>query len=318
MAEPIVFVLDPYHPDALKTLENSSLVDIIYRNESRSTNWRSEATAIMIRSETRVVASDLEQAKNLKVIVKQGVGVDKIDLDAAKQRGIVVCNTPALNSESVAELTLTLALCIARRVAELDRRVRGGEAIVRSTAMGISLYRKTIGIVGMGNIGKVFAQKWIAAMNGKIIAYDPFAPEQAWPEIEHRRVNALEDLLVNADVVTLHVPLTDGTRNMIGRRQFELMKKNAIFLNCARGGTVDETALMEALTTNKIYGAALDAMEIEPPTTEAYHQLLKNGSLIMTPHVGANTVENQIISGTAVAETVLAVLGGEDVPNRLV
>ena len=318
MSKDVVFVLDPYHQDALKKLDESPKVDYIYRDDPRSSNWREEAVAIMIRSETRVTATDLAQVRKLKVIVKQGVGVDNIDLDAAREHGIQVCNTPALNSESVAELTITLALCIARRVAELDRRIRGGEAIVRSTALGISLFRKTIGIIGMGNIGRVVAQKWIAAMDGRVIAYDPFAPEEAWPDIKHRRIQSLEELLIESDVVTLHVPLTSGTRNMIGKRQFELMKKNAILVNAARGGTVDETALLEALTTNKIYGAALDAMEIEPPTVEAYHQLLTNGNLIMLPHVGANTIENQIISGTAVAETVLAVLDGQDVPNRLV
>jgi D-3-phosphoglycerate dehydrogenase len=318
MGKEIVFVLDPYHEDALKKLGESATVDYIYRDDPRSGNWREEGIAIMIRSETRVTAADLAQAKKLKVVVKQGVGVDNIDLEAAKQHGIQVCNTPALNSESVAELTITLALCIARRVAELDRRVRGGEAIVRSTALGISLYKKTIGIIGMGNIGKVVAHKWIAAMDGLVIGYDPFAPEEAWPDIEHRRVNSLEELLLESDVVTLHVPLTSGTRNLIGTRQFELMKKNAILVNAARGGTVDEAALMKALTTKKIYGAALDAMEVEPPTVEAYHQLLTNGNLIMIPHVGANTIENQIISGTAVVDTVLAVLDGKDVPNRLV
>jgi D-3-phosphoglycerate dehydrogenase / 2-oxoglutarate reductase len=119
-------------------------------------------------------------------------------------------------------------------------------------------------------------------------------------------------------VVSLHVPLTPGTRDMIGKRQFELMKSNAILVNASRGGTVNEAALLEALTTKKVYGAALDVMEIEPPTIEAYHQLLQNGNIIMTPHVGGNTIENQITSGTAVADTVLKVLAGEEVPNRLV
>ena len=318
MAKDIVFVLDPYHQDALKKLQEAPNVEYIYRDDPRSQNWREEATAIMIRSETRPQAADLAQAKKLKLIVKQGVGVDNIDLEAAKQHGIIVCNTPALNSESVAELTITLALCIARRVAELDRRVRGGEAIIRSTALGISLFKKKIGIIGMGNIGKIVAQKWIAAMGGTVIGYDPFAPEDAWSDMDHRRVHSLEELLIDSDVISLHVPLTPGTRDLIGKRQFELMKSNAILVNAARGGTVNEAALLEALTTKKMYGAALDAMEIEPPTMEAYHQFLQNGNVIMTPHVGANTIENQIISGTAVADTVLKVLAGEEVPNRLV
>lgn len=318
MAKDTVFVLDPYYQDALDKLAESPKVDYIYRDDPRACNWREEASAIMIRSETRVTEADLAQAKKLKVVVKQGVGVDNIDLEGAKKHGIVVCNTPALNSEGVAELTIGLAICVARRVAELDRRIRGGESIVRSTALGMSLFKKTIGIVGMGNIGKIVAEKWIAAMAGQVVSFDPFAPDDAWPEIKHRRVHSLEELLLDSDVVTLHVPLTSGTRNLIGKRQVELMKRNAILINAARGGIVDETALLEALTTKKLYGAALDAFEVEPPTAEAYHQLLNSGNLIVTPHIGGNTVENQIISGCAVVDTVLAVLDGKDVPNRLV
>ncbi len=306
MSKPTVFVLDPYHSEALKKLQASPSVEAVLRDDARISQWRSEADALMIRSETRITAADLNEAKKLRVIVKQGVGVDNIDLEAAKERGVAVCNTPAMNSESVAELTIALALCIARRIAELDRRVRSGEAVNRSHVLGMSLYKKTIGVVGMGNIGKIVAKKWKAAMDGDIIAYDPFASEHAWTEIEHRRVTDLNDLLRDSDVISLHVPL------------FELMKSSAILLNCARGGIVDEDALLNALSEKKIYGAALDAMETEPPTTEAYRELLKNGNLIMTPHVGGNTVENQIASGTKVVETVLAVLEGEEVSNRLI
>ncbi|KAK3055243.1 hypothetical protein LTR09_003796 [Extremus antarcticus] len=318
MSKPTVFVLDPYHSEALKKLQASPSVEAVLRDDARISQWRSEADALMIRSETRITAADLNEAKKLRVIVKQGVGVDNIDLEAAKERGVAVCNTPAMNSESVAELTIALALCIARRIAELDRRVRSGEAVNRSHVLGMSLYKKTIGVVGMGNIGKIVAKKWKAAMDGDIIAYDPFASEHAWTEIEHRRVTDLNDLLRDSDVISLHVPLTKGTKNMIRKPQFELMKSSAILLNCARGGIVDEDALLNALSEKKIYGAALDAMETEPPTTEAYRELLKNGNLIMTPHVGGNTVENQIASGTKVVETVLAVLEGEEVSNRLI
>ena len=272
----------------------------------------------MIRSETRISPADFTQAKKLKVIVKQGVGVDNIDLSSAKEHGVIVCNTPALNSESVAELTLALALCVARRVSEIDRRVRQGEIVVRSQALGQSLYQKTVGIIGMGNIGKMVAQKWIGAMNGQVIGYDPFAPAGIWADMPHRRVETLEDLLNVSDVISLHVPLTDSTRGMIGKPQFERMKGNAILLNCARGGIVDEAALMDALVTKKIYGAALDAMDIEPPTLEAYERLLQNENLVMTPHIGASTKENQSRSGIAVVETLLAVLEGKEVSNRVV
>ena len=230
MSKPIVFVLDPYYDEALKKLEESDAVDVVHRDDPRIQEWRSEAAAIMIRSETTVTESDLAEAKKLKVVVKQGVGVDNIDLDAAKRHGIIVCNTPALNSESVAELTIALALCIARRVTELDRKIRQGEKVLRGNVLGRSLYRKAIGIVGMGNIGKVVAQKWAAAMEGRIIAYDPYAPDPAWPGIDHRRVHSLDDLLNDADVVSLHVPLSSSTRKMMGKAQFDQMKAEAIFL----------------------------------------------------------------------------------------
>lgn len=318
MTKPKIYVVNPYHPDALSLLKKSPDVDCVLPGDEGSDRWHDEADGILIRSETRITGQDFAMAKKLKVIVKQGVGVDNIDLEAAKEHGVAVCNTPAMNSEAVAELTLTLALCVARRVVEIDRKLLRGKKLVRSALMGQSLHGKAIGIVGMGNIGKAVAKKWIGAMEGKIIAYDPLAPNGAWSDIPHRRVVDLDELLRCSDVVTLHVPLTNVTRGMIGAREFSLMRKNAIFLNCARGGMVDEEALLDALETERIFGAALDAMETEPPTLKAYNQLLAVDNLILTPHVGATTDQNQSASGKLAVETILAVLGGEDVPNRVV
>ena len=261
MSKHRVFVLDPYHSTAIDLLIKDDTIDLVTNQDPRVKNWKGEAEGLMIRSETRLSAQDLNDAKKLRVIVKQGVGIDNVDLEAAKQLGITVCNTPGMNSEAVAELTLSLALSVARRVNELDRRIRSGEKIVRSLALGQSLYKKTIGIVGMGNIGRVVARKWIGAMEGAVIAYDPLAPKDVWSDIAHRRVGTLEELISEADVVTLHVPLTADTKNMIGKEQFSRMKPSTIFINAARGGVVNEAALLEALTSKKIYGAALDASE---------------------------------------------------------
>lgn len=315
MSKSKVFVLNPYHLEAIQLLQGSNEVDAILPEDSKI--WHEEADGILIRSEIRITAEDLAKAKKLKVIVKQGVGVDNVDLEAAKQANVTVCNTPAMNSESVAELTISLALAVARRVVEMDRRLLRGERLVRSQLLGQSLYQKSIGIIGMGAIGRSVAEKWLGAMNGKVIAYDPFAPNGAWPEIEHRRVVDLEALLEASDVITLHVPLTDTTRDMIGKRQFKLMKKNAILLNCARGGIVNEEDLLEALREEDIFGAALDATEVEPVTLEAYRQHLRNDNLILTPHVGASTEENQSASGKFAVETMLQVLAGHEVPNRV-
>ncbi|KAH8697895.1 D-isomer specific 2-hydroxyacid dehydrogenase [Talaromyces proteolyticus] len=318
-----LYVLDPYHPDALSKLLSTPNLTTILPNDPAKQQWKDDAVAIMLRSETRLTEADIAAAKNLKFILKQGVGVDNIDLDAAKKYGIQVFNTPALNSEAVAELSIALALAVARRVTEIDRRIRAGEKIVRSKMLGRSLFRKAIGIVGMGNIGRVVAKKWIGAMEGNVIAYDPYAPEDAWKNnsdtIAHTRVYQVEELLSASDVVSLHVPLTSSTRGLIGSEQLKIMKKEAILLNCARGGVVDEKALLEALKTGEIGGVALDASDVEPPTVEVYGEgLLSCDNVIMTPHIGASTMENQSASGIAVVDTLLKVLGGEEVPNRLV
>lgn len=314
-----VFVLDPYHQDAIDLLKSTPGLDVILPSDARKSKWHVEADAVILRSETKLTAADFQEAQHLQVVVKQGVGVDNIDLEAAKATGIAVHNTPALNSEAVAELSLALALSLSRRVAEFDRRIRNGERIIRSQTLGLSLFRKTVGVVGMGNIGSVAAKKWIGACQATIISYDPLAPEDAWQDIPHRRVKTLDELLRNSDVVTLHLPLLPTTKNVIGASELEIMKDNAILVNSARGGLINETALLQALKQRRIWGAVLDAMETEPPTLEAYSELLKLDNVILTPHVGASTRENQINSGLAVVKTMLAVLAGDkDAPGKLV
>ncbi|KAI9695198.1 MAG: hypothetical protein M1820_008834 [Bogoriella megaspora] len=305
MPKHAVYVLDPYHPDAIALLQRTSSVNVVLSDDDRRKRWHADADALMLRSETKITDEDLSTAKKLKVIVKQGVGVDNIDLKT-------------LNSEAVAELTLGLALCVARRVTEIDRRIRNGEAIVRSQALGQSLFQKTIGIIGMGHIGKETARKWRGAMDGKIVSFDPFAPLDAWEDVPHHRAKSLNEALETSDIVSLHVPLTSSTKDMIGESEFQRMKSNAILLNCARGGVVNEDALCAALSNKGIFGAALDAMDVEPPTLDAYGDLLRNENVIVTPHIGASTRENQSKSGIAVVETLLAVLEGKEVPNRLV
>ncbi|RBR07227.1 uncharacterized protein FIESC28_10726 [Fusarium coffeatum] len=318
--KPSVYVLDPYHPDAIAALQNSPDITAILPTDPFKNTYPENATAIMLRSETRLGKNELSQCKNLKFIVKQGVGVDNIDLKAAAEHGIKVYNTPGLNSEAVAEHTFALALTLARRVAEIDRRTRGGEAIVRSQTLGKSLYKKTLGVVGMGNIGFAVAKKWVGAMEGNIIAYDPFSDGKHWRNTfgeGFTQVSSLHDLLKASDVVTLHIPLTSTTTNSISTAELEVMKDGAIILNCSRGGIVDEDALLVALKSGKLFGAGLDAMVTEPPTMEAYPELLSLQNVVVTPHVGASTMENQSQSGRAVVDVVLGLLKGEDKGNRV-
>jgi D-3-phosphoglycerate dehydrogenase len=257
---------------------------------------------------SRITAADLARAKRLKAVVKQGVGVDNIDLAAARDKGVVICNTPGVNADAVAELTLALALAVARRLAECDRRVRIDGTIDRARFLGLELGGKTVGVIGMGNIGTRTARLFRNAFGARILAYDPYVPAGHWPDIPHERLASLDELWPQVDVVTPHVPLTVETRHIIGRAGIARMKPTAIVVNAARGGVVDEQALYDALKAGKIFGAGLDVFEAEPPTN--LDPLLSLPNLVATPHAGGGTLETQAKSSIAVAETLLAVLDG--------
>lgn len=317
--KPKVYVLDPYHEDAIAHLQSFEDIHVILPSDPQESKWHSDAEAVLVRSDTQLGRADFAEASKLRVVVKQGVGVDNIDLEAAKDANIAVHNTPALNSESVAELCLALALSLSRRVCEIDRRIRRGEKVNRNQTLGLSLFRKKIGVVGMGNIGRESARKWQGAFDAEVLGYDPVAPKDAWHTIKHTRVEDLEELMKESDVVSLHVPLLPTTRGMIGSRQLGMMKENAILINSARGGLVDEAALLKVLQERRIWGAVLDAMEIEPPTLASCKELLELDNVIITPHIGASTIENQSKSGrTAVQILVDALEGKSDVAGKLV
>jgi D-3-phosphoglycerate dehydrogenase len=323
--KPAVYVMDPYHDAALTTLKEYSSIDLVLPSDPRKKDFLDKATAVLVRSETTIDAKSLQRANpGLKYIIKQGVGVDNIDILAARERGINVFNTPGLNGEAVAELTIALALCVARRICEFDRHIRNGDRIVRSQMLGRSLFGKTLGVVGMGNIGLEVAKKWRAATGGSVVAYDPYSKEDAWSDelpTGFRRVDELEAVLEVSEVLTLHVPLTKGTANLLSARELRMMPKGAILLNCARGGIVDEAALLESLESDHLYGAGLDAMQYEPPTMSVYgNTLLSHPRVVMTPHVGASTAENQERSGLAAVNILIALLDGDvaNIPKPLV
>nr|POF14356.1 d-3-phosphoglycerate dehydrogenase [Quercus suber] len=313
-----VYVIDPYHPDAISLLQSYTNLDIVLNTDPAKSAWHSDADALIVRSDSRLTADDFALAKKLRLVVKQGVGVDNIDLGAAARHGIAVHNTPALNSESVAELSMALTLALSRRASEVDRAVRKGERVVRNNVLGTSMFRKVVGIVGMGNIGKHIAKKWVGAFECTIMAYDPYAPTGAWNDLEHTRVNDLDELLRVSDVVTLHCPLVESTRGLISDPQLDLMKPTSFLINCARGGVVDEAALLRALHQNKIGGAALDVQEIEPPTVAVHGDFLQFDNVILTPHIGGSTRENQSNSGRSVIFTLMDVLEGREATGKLV
>lgn len=247
-----IYVLDSFFPTGVEFAAQRA--EVVRWDDPRVKNWHEDADGLMVRM-TRIRADDLARAKKLRVIAKQGVGVDTIDLAAASARGITVCRTPGVNSEAVAELALTLALTVTRRVAEFDRRIRSGETVERSKLLGLESWQKTIGIIGMGNIGTRVARKWHAAFDARIVAYDPYVAADVWPDIPHRRAGSLAELLPEVDVLSLHLPLTAESKGMIGAAALARMKPSAVVVNTSRGGIVGERALHEAIVSGRLFGA---------------------------------------------------------------
>jgi D-3-phosphoglycerate dehydrogenase len=252
---------------------------------------------LVVRSETKVTASLMDEAVRLRAIGRAGVGVDNIDVPAATSRGIIVMNAPDGNTMTTAEHTLALLLALARGVPQAHASLQGGKW-ERKKFIGVELRGKTLGIVGLGRIGRVVASR-ARGFEMKVLAFDPFvAPEQARDmELE---LGTLEEVCARADFLTVHTPLTAETRGIIGAREFARMKPEVRIINCARGGLIDERALYEALKEGRVAGAALDVFEEEPPAQD--NPLLQFAQVITTPHLGASTREAQEGVAVTVAE----------------
>jgi len=307
-----IYILDHFFPSGVEFAAGHA--EVVRWNDPRANNWHEDADGLMVRSRP-LTAEDFAKARKLRAVAKQGVGVNTIDLAAARARGVIVCNTPGVNSEAVAEMALALALAVTRRVAEFDRRIRSGEVVQRAGALGMETWEKTVGVIGMGNIGSRIARKYHLAFNAGIVAYDPYAPAGSWPDIPHRRVASLAELLPLADILTIHVPLTPETRHLIGRREIAIMKKTAILVNVSRGEVVDEGALYDALTSGHLFGAGLDVFKTEPPTAD--NPLVGLPNVVSTPHAGGGTVENQERSSLITAQQLIHVLNGGAPLNRV-
>jgi D-3-phosphoglycerate dehydrogenase len=251
---------------------------------------------IVVRSRTKVRKPLLEKAKNLKLIVRGGVGIDNIDAEDAKNLGIEVRNTPSASSASVAELAIGHMFGLARHIPRATATLKSGEWI-KKKLKGIELAGKTLGIVGIGRIGKETAKK-ATALGMKVFAYDPYVKEI---DVEGVSFTNFDDLLSKSDFISLHLPHSDETHHLISTDQFSKMKESAYFVNCARGGVVDEDALFDALSNGKIAGAAFDVFETEPP---ADNKLLTLDNFFCTPHIGASTKEGQARVGDEVAKII--------------
>lgn len=250
----------------------------------------------------------IEAADSLKVIARHGVGVDNIDVQAATERGICVVNTPDANAVSVAEHVIIAMGTLAKQVFRMDSATRANLWERRNEYKAIDLECKTLGLIGLGRIGSLVARKALGAYGMAIIAYDPYLSPEKAAAAGITLVPRMEDVLAQADVVTLHTPLTPETREMIDRERLGLMKPSALLINFSRGEVVDETALVEALRNRTIAGAALDVFQQEPPATD--HPLYALDNVILSPHSAALTQECVIRMATGAARGVVEVLTG--------
>jgi D-3-phosphoglycerate dehydrogenase len=261
--------------------------------------------ALIVRGRTKVTAAVFEAGKKLKVVGRAGVGVDNIDLAAAKEHGVTAVNSPLATTVAVAELTLSLMLSVVREVPRADASMKAGQWLKKEFE-GRELYGKTLGVIGFGRIGSAVAAR-AKAFEMKILAYDPLIPAE---EIVKRGGEpvSFDELLAQSDVITMHMPLTADSRNLLNAAAFSKMKEGVFVVCAARGGVIDEDALLEALDSGKVAGAALDVFAAEPPGQTA---LVAHPRVIDTPHVGAQTVEAQARAANDIAEEVLNALEGK-------
>jgi D-3-phosphoglycerate dehydrogenase len=261
--------------------------------------------ALIVRGRTKVTAAVFEAGKKLKVVGRAGVGVDNIDLAAAKEQGVTAVNSPLATTVAVAELTLSLMLSVVREVPRADASMKAGQWLKKEFE-GRELYGKTLGVIGFGRIGSAVAAR-AKAFEMKILAYDPLIPAE---EIVKRGGEpvSFDELLAQSDVITMHMPLTADSRNLLNAAAFSKMKEGVFVVCAARGGVIDEDALLEALNSGKVAGAALDVFAAEPPGQTA---LVAHPRVIDTPHVGAQTVEAQARAANDIAEEVLNALEGK-------
>jgi len=263
-----------------------------------------EIEILVVRSATKVTADIIEAGTKLKIIGRAGTGLDNIDVKVAEAKGIKVINTPGANSISVAELTIGLMIACSRHIARGTIDLKNGKW-TKKELEGHELYKRTVGIIGFGNIGREVAKR-LLAFDMNVLAYDPIVKET---DMNVKLVD-LDILISNSDYITIHVPLTPETKNLINKDTISKMKDGVIIINAARGGIVDESALYEALLSGKIYAAGLDVFEVEPPTDELRQKLLSLPNVVATPHVGASTFEAQERVGMLLVERLIKEIAG--------
>ncbi len=308
-----ILVSDPLSEEGMKILKEAGEFQVDVKTELKPDALKDiikDYDALIVRSATKVTKDVIAAALNLKVIGRAGVGLDNVDLEAATQKGIIVMNTPGGNTISTAEHTMSMILALSRNIAQANASVKKGEW-KRSKFMGVELYNKVLGIVGLGRIGTEVAKR-ASSFGMKVLAYDPFLSREVSGALGVEIVE-LKDLLSRSDYITVHTPLTEETKHVISSEEFALMKKGVRVINCARGGIIDELALLNAVKEGKVAGAALDVFEQEPLSPES--ELLKLDNVVITPHLGASTEEAQVNVAVEVSEIVRDALLGKGIRN---
>lgn len=308
-----VLVADAINEKGIENLKEAAevVVDTTITPEELA-NTIHEYEGIIVRSRTKLTKEVIDKADNLKIIARAGVGVDNIDLNAATEKGIMVVNSPESTSITVAEHTMGLLLSLARKSAIADKSVKEGKW-EKKKFMGVELRNKTLGVIGMGRIGSQVVNR-CKAFEMDAVAYDPYLPEEVAAQMGVELTD-LETVLKKADFITIHVPLTPETKHLISTKEFEIMKDTAFIANCARGGIIDEDALYEALSNDKIGGAALDVYEEEPPAKDC--KLFELDNIVLTPHIAASTKEAQRDAAIIVADEIIDLINGGTPQNVL-
>ena len=303
-----VLLTEAIHEKGIRLLEKKFKVKIASNiKESTIINEVKDCHAMIVRL-AKITAKIIENAPNLKIIARHGVGTDNIDLKKAIKKGIMVTNAPESNTDSVAEHVMCMILALAKNLLKSDKAVRKGNFGLRNKVLGMELKGKTLGIIGLGRIGRALMEK-IKVLDVKIIVYDPYLTSLSQIPPEIKLVKDLGSILANSDIVTVHVPLTEKTYKMIGKNEFEKMKNNAFFINVSRGEIVDEIALFNALRDGDIKAAGIDVFEKEPPDED--NPLFKLDNIVLSPHNAALTEESMIKMATTNAKSILDYFNGK-------
>ena len=312
-----IVVCDPISPKGIALLQQRPEFNVVVLpkrlSEAELLPLVADAVALVVRSETKVSAKVIAAAKNLRVVGRAGVGVDNVDIEAATQHGTVVMNTPGGNTITTAELTFTMLLSLARKVPQAHATMVAGKWD-RKLFQGVELQGKTLGVLGMGRIGTEVAKRALA-FGMRVLAYDPYLTEERARAIGAEFAPSLDDVYLAADFITVHMPVTKETREMLNAAAFAKMKPGVKIVNCARGEIIAEADLIAALESGKVAGAALDVFAVEP--LPADHPYRRQPNLILTPHLGASTEEAQEKCGIEVAEVIAGYLLTGEVRNAV-